>query len=477
MNENGKDEEEKAGKKFEDFNEWYNEIVEDAGLIDKRYPVKGMNIWTPYGWKIMQNIDEKTRKLVNETGHEEVKFPLLVPEKEFAKEAEHIAGFEDDVFWITKAGRNELDIPLLLRPTSETAMYPVFDLWVRSHADLPLKIYQMVNVFRYETKQTRAFMRMREIQFFEAHTCHATEEGAEKQIEEDLEIMKELSKKLCMPYLELVRTEWDKFPGADYTVGADSLMPTGRTLQMAGIHQYKTNFSEAYDITFENEEGEHEHVYQTTYGMSERLVGAIVAIHGDDKGLTIPPAVAPIQVRIIPIIYDNKEKINDYCEEIIKELEKHQIRVDIDNRSERPGSKFYDAELKGIPVRLDIGSDEVDNESVTLVRRDNGEKHQVQKNDISEEVKTTFKSMQEDMYHRARQQLDNNIEDIEDISEIEDEKIYRGGWCKKEHCGKEIEDITERDILGTPFKEEEFEGECINCGKETDTVIYLSNTH
>ncbi|MBS3789565.1 MAG: proline--tRNA ligase [Candidatus Thermoplasmatota archaeon] len=477
MGKKGDKKNEKNGKKYEDFNQWYNEIVEEAGLCDKRYPVKGMNIWTPYGWKLMQNIDRETRRLVNNTGHQEVKFPLLVPQKEFEKEADHIAGFEDEVYWVTRAGRNELDIPLLLRPTSETAMYPVFDLWVRSHADLPLKIYQMVNVFRYETKQTKAFMRMREFHFFEAHTCHATEEGAETQIEEDLEIMKELSKKICMPYLALVRTDWDKFPGAEYTVGADTLMPTGRTLQMAGIHQYKTNFSEAYDITFEDEDGNHKHVHQTTYGMAERLVGAIAAIHGDDKGLVFPPEVAPIQVRIIPIIYGDEEKVLTYCENIKEKLEQNDIDAEIDDSDERPGSKFYDAEMKGIPVRLDIGSDEIEEKTATLVRRDTGDKRTVEKENILEEVRITFEDMQKAMFERAQKELEDNIEDIDELSEIDEEKIYRGGWCEEESCGKEIEDITGRDILGTPYEDEKFEGECINCGDKTRTLVYISKTH
>ncbi len=468
---------EETEKKFENFNEWYNEIVEDAGLSDKRYPVKGMNIWTPYGWKLMQNIDRITRDWMDKTDHQEVKFPLLVPEKEFEKESQHISGFEDEVFWVNKAGNKELDVPLLLRPTSETAMYPVFDLWLRSHADLPLKIFQMVNVFRYETKQTKAFMRMREIHFFESHTCHAKAEGAEAQIEQNLEIMEDLSKKLCMPYLELVRTDWDKFPGAEYTVGADALMPTGRTLQVAGIHQYKTNFSEAYDITFEDEDGTHKNVHQTTYGMSERLIGAVIGIHGDDKGIILPPEISPTQVRIIPIFYDDEEKILDYCQKIKNELEEADIEVDTDERDERPGSKFYDAELKGIPVRLDIGSDEVDEENVTLVRRDTGDKKNIDRSDLLEEVHSTFEAMQKDMYEKAQEFLENNIEDIDEASQVNEEKIYRGGWCGREDCGKEIEDITDRDILGTPYHGEDFEGECINCGKETDTVIYISNTH
>lgn len=467
----------KTEEKFKNFSEWYNEIIEKSDLSDKRYPVKGMNIWTPYGWELMQNIDRETRRLMKETNHQEVKFPLLIPEKEFEKEGDHIKGFGDDVYWVTHAGQNELDVPLLLRPTSETAMYPIFDLWVRSHVDLPLKTYQMVNVFRYETKQTRSFMRMREFHFFEAHTCHATEQGAEDQIKEDLEIMDELAEKLCMPYLKIQRTEWDKFPGADYTVGGDVLMPTGRTLQIAGIHQYKTNFSKAYDITFEDEDGEHKNVHQTTYGMSERLVGALIGMHGDDNGLVLPPAVAPIQVRIIPIVYEDEEKIMEYCSNLKEELENKRIRVDIDERDERPGSKFYDSEMKGIPVRLDIGSNEVEKDNVTVVRRDNDDKSSVAKEELIETVEKTFNKMEEDMYEEAERFLRNNIDDVDEFSEIQEKKIYRIGWCGEKICGEDIEEITDKSILGTKYGGEEYKGKCINCGKETDKVVYLSKTH
>ncbi|MCK4300266.1 MAG: proline--tRNA ligase, partial [Planctomycetes bacterium] len=258
----------------DEFSEWYNSLIENAELSDKRYPVKGMNVWTPYGWRIMTNIDAAIRRELDATGHGEVCFPLLVPATEFEKEAQHIKGFSDEVYWVTRAGGNELDVPLLLRPTSETAMYPIFKLWIRSHADLPLKTYQIVNTFRHDTKMTRSFIRVREIHFFESHTCHVDFEDAEKQIAEDLEIWSKVSKDLALPYLVAKRPDWDKFPGAFYTIGFDVLMPAGRTMQMASVHQYKTNFAVPYEITYEDEKGEHQHAHQTTYGMSERLVGA-----------------------------------------------------------------------------------------------------------------------------------------------------------------------------------------------------------
>lgn len=466
-------------KKHEDFSEWYNESIEKAGLTDKRYPVKGMNVWPAYGWKLMRLIDDITRDLVEENGHDEVRFPLLIPEDEFQKEADHIKGFDEQVFWVSHAGKNELDVKLLLRPTSETAMYPVFDLWIRSHTDLPLKIYQMVNVFRYETKQTRAFMRMREIHFFEAHTCHETEEEAEEQIRDDFEIMDSLAKKLCLPYLKLQRTDWDKFPGAEYSVGADSLMPTGRLLQIAGIHQYRTNFAKAYNITFEDREGEHKHVHQTTYGMSERLIGAMIAVHGDDKGIVIPPAVAPIQVRIIPIVYGENSELYDYCMQLKEQLADAGLRVDIDEREDvRPGSKFFSSEEKGIPLRLDVGGKELETSTVTAVRRDTGEKIAIDQVSLEKVVKDIFTRMESEMYEKACCELDGNVVDAKDFEDMTEQKVYRIGWCGELDCGQYIEEVSDREILGTLYDSTEgYEGQCLSCGKSTDVPVYLCRTH
>ena len=272
-----------ALEKEDNFGDWYLDIVEKANLSDKRYPIKGMNVWTPYGWKAMRNIDTYIRQELDATGHDEVCFPLMIPETEFKKEKDHIKGFDSEVYWVTHAGLNELDVRLVLRPTSETSMYPMFALWVRSHQDLPLKVYQIVNTFRYETKQTRAFMRVREIHFFESHTCHVSEEDAQCQIDEDAEILSRLAKRLCLPYFLSVRTDWDKFPGAHYTVGIDTVMPNGKTLQIGSIHHYRTNFSIPYEITYEAEDGEHKFVHQTTFGMSERLLGAIIGVHSDEN--------------------------------------------------------------------------------------------------------------------------------------------------------------------------------------------------
>jgi len=461
-------------KKAEDFSEWYNEIVEKANLTDKRYPIKGMNVWTPYGWKIMQAIDSHIRQEFDATDHQEVCFPLLIPEDQFAKEKEHIKGFDTEVFWVTHAGLNPLDVKLLLRPTSETAMYPMFALWVRSHADLPLKTYQIVNTFRYETKQTRAFIRVREIHFFESHTCHADFEDAERQVREDYDVLAVLARKWCLPYRLLKRTHWDKFPGASYTVGIDTLLPSGRSLQLGSIHQYMENFSKPYEIKYEDDKGEHKYVHQTTFGMSERLVGAIVAIHGDDKGLVLPPEVATTQVVIVPVLAKGEtEKVSKAARDLYDELKGAGLRVRLDERDVRPGVKYYDWELKGVPLRLELGKKDIEKVKVTFVRRDTGEKSLRDRGKVVAEVKDMLALIAKEMLGRALKGMDEGIVTVESLENLP-EKMIRTGWCGEEDCGHEIESRSDMDILGTPVDGEKFTGACVICGKPTKTPVYMA---
>jgi len=461
----------------DEFNDWYLEIVEKAGLADKRYPIKGMNVWTGYGWKAMRLIDNFIRAEFDETGHDEVCFPLLIPQNEFQKEADHIKGFGAEVYWVTHAGENKLDIPLLLRPTSETAMYPIFSLWVRSHADLPLKTYQIVNVFRYETKQTRAFIRMREIHFFEAHTCHRNFEDAEAQIQEDLDIMKRLAERLCLPYVLCKRPEWDKFAGAFYTIGIDSLMPTGRTLQMGSIHQYKENFSKPYNITYEDENGQHLNVHQTTYGMSERILGALISIHNDDKGIILPPDIAPIQIVIVPILSKNEpDKVLAYCSDICETLKKAGYRVHYDKRDLRPGNKFYDWELKGVPLRIEIGARDIQNNVITLARRDTGDKAQIKSDELMDGISKNLLAVQSNLFARANDMLNSSIHHVNDLSEAKP-GINVMGWCGDEECGHRIEEATEMAVLGEPVGVQASETKCIVCGKLTEKMIYSARTY
>jgi len=466
-------------KKTEDFNEWYNEIVELADLCDKRYPIKGMNVWRPYGWKLMSYVDRLIRDEMEATDHQEVYFPLLIPESSFKKEEEHIEGFGSEVYWITHAGVNELEERWLLRPTSETAMYPIFSLWIRSHTDLPLKTFQIVNTFRYETKQTRAFIRVREIHFFEAHTCHTDFKDAERQIEEDKTIAHQLFKKLCLPFVFSKRPEWDKFAGAFYTISIDVLMPSGRTLQLGSIHQYKDNFSKPYEIKYETEKGEHAYCHQTTYGMSERILGALVGIHGDNKGLVMPPEVAPKQVIIVPIIFKGKEKeVLSACDQLCKKLLDENIRAHVDRRDITPGNKYYDLELKGVPVRVEIGPRDIQKKEVVIVRRDTGEKKSVSQKDLVKIIRDAFDSISTELYKNAKQLLDNNMHRIKTIVEAKEKKgIIELPWCGNEDCAQEIENILDGNTLGEPIEDIKCNDSCPVCSQPAKTWMRYAKTY
>lgn len=477
-----------------DFSEWYNEVVERAGLIDKRYPVKGMDVWRPYGLAVMNLVDGLIHREMRRTGHEEVRFPTLVPETEFAKEAEQIKGFGANVYWVTRGGDSELDVKLLLRPTSETAMYPMFSLWVRSHADLPLKLYQVVSVFRYETKQTRSLLRVREIHFFEAHTCHASWEEAEAQVIEDIEIWQRLAEELCLPYVLTRRPDWDKFPGAAYSVGADALMPELRTLQVATMHEYGQNFARAYGIAYERPDGSRAPVHQTTYGMSERLLGGIVGIHGDDLGLILPPSIAPVQAVVIPILYKGKEQaVLEGSRAALRELEEAGVRARLDDREATAGSKYYDWELRGVPLRVEIGPRDVEQEQAVLVPRDLGAKRGKQvvaRARLAEEVRSALEAVQRRLREKAARIIREHERPVKTMEEARDlEGIAVLPWCGSEACGRRFEEVTRKAVLGVPVRvarqggearieeEEHPGGKCGACGKATGRVVRIAKTY
>ncbi len=466
-------------KKSDDFNEWYNEIVELADLCDKRYPIKGMNIWRPYGWKLMNHVDRLIRDEMILTNHQEVCFPLLIPESFFKKEEEHIEGFGKEVFWVTHAGVNQLEERWLLRPTSETAMYPIFSLWIRSHTDLPLKTFQIVNTFRYETKQTRAFIRVREIHFFEAHTCHVDFEDAERQIKEDKEIADRLLNKLCLPYVFSKRPEWDKFAGAYYTISIDVLMPSGRTLQIGSIHQYRDNFAKPYEISYETEKGAHAFCHQTTYGMSERLLGALIGVHGDNKGLIMPPEVAPLQVVIIPIIFKGKEQaVLEASTTLYKKLLQENIRSTLDDREITPGNKYYDWELKGVPLRIEIGPKDVEKNELTLVRRDSSKKKSISLKDAEKTIKTELQDLEKSLYANAETLLKENMHSVLTIEEAKQKTgIVALPWCGNKDCALEIENVLEGNTLGEPIENADCSEHCPVCGSPAKTWMRYAKSY
>lgn len=467
-------------KKKEDFSTWLNDIIDRAGILDIRYPIKGTYVWRPYGFKVRANVLRILRGLLDETGHEEVLFPLLIPEEEFMKEAIHVKGFEDEVYWVTHGGLTPLNVKLALRPTSETAIYPMFALWIRSHADMPIKVYQVVNVFRYETKATRPLIRLREITTFkEAHTAHATPEDAERQVEEALSIYKRFFDTLGIPYVVSKRPDWDKFPGADYTIAFDTVLPDGRSLQIGTVHNLGTNFSKTFDILFENTQGEQEHAYQTCYGISDRVIASHIAIHGDDKGLSLMPEIAPVQCVIVPIIFKGRE------EAVLRAVEKAEkalkgLRVHVDRGEGTPGSKFYHWEMKGVPLRIEIGPRDAEKDTAVLVRRDTGEKKTVPLGDLSGSAAAALREMEASMRKKAEDELKAMITEaatLEEAARILREKggIIRTVWCGEKECGVEIEEVLNAKLLGT--NNESAAGPCIHCGGKGRHILHISRSY
>ena len=425
----------------ENFDEWFHDILEQANITDSRYPIKGMAIWMPYGFQIRKHTMAIIKKLLDKD-HEEVLFPMLIPETELAKEGIHVKGFEEEVYWITKGGKRDLNEQLALRP---------------------IKVYQTVNTFRYETKHTRPLIRVREITTFkEAHTAHATKEESDEQIQDFIEIYKEFFDDLGIPYLISKRPEWDKFPGADYTMAFDAIMPNGKTLQVGTIHNLGQTFAKTSDITFEDKDGEHKLVYQTCAGLSDRVIATVIGIHGDDKGLRLPPKVSPNQVTIIPILFKKgKEEVLAKCDEIKEQLESKGLRVQLDDRDIRPGKKFNDWELKGTPVKLELGPRDLENNITIAMQRDVEEKIELPLDDnLADSVIELLDKTTENLSSSAWNFQEEHVKFTEDIDEIP-ELVEAGNVVKFYWCGDE----------------EVSEGKCIASDNDAKYIALIAKTY
>jgi len=468
-----------------EFSEWFHNILEEAEIIDTRYPVKGMHVWLPQGFKIRKHTLNILREILD-NDHEEVQFPLLIPEDELAKEAIHVKGFEEEVYWVTHGGLTELNKKLALRPTSETAMYPMFSLWVRNHSDLPMKYYQIVNTFRYETKHTRPLIRVREITTFkEAHTVHATADETEQQVQEAVKIYKKFFDMLGIPYTVSKRPEWDKFPGAEYTVAFDTIMPDGKTLQIGTVHNLGQTFAKTFDIKYETATGEHEYVYQTCYGLSDRVIASVIGIHGDKAGLCMPPDIAPYQVVIVPIIFKKGgEEVLEFCRNLDKKLKnKTDLRVYFDDRDIRAGKKYYEWEMRGVPLRIEVGPRDLQNKKAVIYRRDTQEKKIIDYDPLTIS-ETTFEILGDislTMKDKAWEIFEKNIRSVDSIEEAASEMSKAGGiitfdWCGDQDCGKDIEEKVRVDILGVQ-ETDEGNRTCINCKKPSKHRTLIAKTY
>jgi prolyl-tRNA synthetase len=464
-------------KKEENFSEWYNQVVLKAELADYS-PVKGCMVIRPHGYRIWELIQSFLDTRIKETGHQNVYFPLFIPENFFEREAEHVKGFSPEVAWVTHGGDTPLEEKLAVRPTSETIMYDMYSKWVRSWRDLPLLLNQWCNIVRWETKMTKLFMRTREFLWQEGHTAHATKEEADEEALKMLDVYREVYEDLlAIPVIPGTKTESEKFPGALYTLTLESLMPDKRATQCATTHNLGQHFSEAFDITFIDKDEQKKYVWQTSWGLSTRSVAVAVMMHSDDKGLVLPPRVAPIHVVIIPIVFqESREAIQEMALKVKEMLGTHTVVLD-DREEYTAGWKFNHWEVRGVPVRIEIGPRDVKKDQVVLVRRDTGEKRAVPVNAVAEEVQKTLINIQEDLFKKAKKFLEENTvttDNYEDLKAyIEDKKLVRTNWCGSDECEAIIKDETGASSCCIPFNEEAT-GNCVYCGKDAKYPIYFA---
>ena len=473
-------------KKKENFSEWFTQVITKAGLADQRYNVQGFIVHMPWAMRIIREIYRLFEQELERTGHEPVLFPLVIPEENFEKEKEHVEGFKPEVFWVTEAGNDKLERRLALRPTSETAFYQMYALWITSWRDLPLKLYQSVSVYRYE-KTTRPFIRGREFLWIEAHDAFATHRQALRQVREDMEnSRKVIWEQLGIPFLFLKRPPWDKFKGAEDTYAADTLMPDGRVLQISSTHDLGQRFAKAFGITFMDKNGKEKYVWQTCYGPGVwRILAALVAIHGDDKGLVLPFRVAPVQVVIIPIYYDEEEKklVMKKCRRFYLKLKRRNIRVLVDTRDKTPGWKFNDWELKGVPIRLEIGRREVEQGFVTIFRRDLKKREKVPDDEVVDRIYELAEEILDNLKNRAKKFFEENIVSANSkkglVKAIKEGKIVKISFCGKEECAEDMRETTNgAKVRGTSldFKEGDY-GKCVWCGQPARYLVYVAKAY
>jgi prolyl-tRNA synthetase len=474
-------------RKSENFSEWYSQVVQKAELADIRYNVKGFLVHQPWSVRIMKKMRDFFEEELEKKGHEPVWFPAVVPESFLKKEKQH-AEFSADVFWVTEAGENfeKLEEKLALRPTSETAMYTMFSLWIRSWRDLPLKTYQSCQVWRYESV-TRPFIRGREFYWIEGHDVFATEEEALEQVKEDMDTTEKVMYEKCaIPFLFFKRPEHDKFKGAVNTFAADSMMPDGKAIQLPSTHFLGQNFSKAFGIKFVDKDEKTKYAWQTCYGPAFwRILGALIAIHGDDKGLVLPPEIAPIQVVIVPILGKDDKKVMKKAKEVEKLLKDKGFEVKLDDRKEyTPGWKYNYWELKGVPLRIEVGPIDVKKKQVVVARRDTGEKIVVKDGKLVKSLSELLKQIQSNLIKKADKFFKENLheaEDFETLKKILKEKggFVRVNWCGSKECADYIKAETEGGtIRGTLFgKKERIFGKCVWCRKKAKEVVYVAKSY
>ena len=471
----------KITSRDEDFAQWYTDVVKEAKLCDYS-SVRGCLNYLPNGYAIWENIQNDLDKRFKETGVKNVYLPVLIPETLLQKEKDHIEGFAPEVAWVTQGGGEELEEKFCIRPTSETLFCDAWKDEVKSYRDLPLIWNQWCSVLRWE-KTTRPFLRSREFLWQEGHTLHATYEEAEERTKQMLEVYyKFVTEDLAIPLVHGKKTESEKFAGAEDTYTIEAMMHDGKSLQSATSHFFGSGFPDAFGIKYLDKENKLHSCYETSWGLSTRIIGALIMVHGDDSGLVLPPKIAPTQVRIIPIA-QHKEGVLEKAQELYNLLNKENIRTDIDDSEKMPGYKYAEQEMMGIPLRIEIGPKDIENNEVVVVRRNDREKISIKIDSLGKEIPIILEKMQQDMYESAKSFQEKHIYEastLEEMKEISNNKqgFIKAMWCGDKNCEEEIKAITggfgSRCILE---EKQDENNHCIYCGKKAKNLVIWGKSY
>ncbi|WP_019638040.1 proline--tRNA ligase [Paenibacillus fonticola] len=467
----------------EDFSRWYIDVIKKADLMDYS-PVRGCIVFKPDGYEIWEHIQEELDRRFKETGHRNAYFPLFIPESFFQKEKEHVEGFNPELPWVTEAAGEKLEERLAIRPTSETMIGHMYERWIQSYRDLPVLINQWANVVRWE-KRTLPFLRTSEFLWQEGHTAHENEQEAREETMQMLEIYRDFVENyLAIPVIVGQKTPSEKFAGAVDTYSIEAMMKDGRAVQAGTSHYLGTNFAVAFNIQYLNRDNVQEYVHTTSWGVSTRLIGSLIMVHGDDRGLALPPRVAPKQVMIIPIgPPKTRDAVIGRADELFAELKKAGIRVGMDDRADvRPGWKFNEYEMRGVPVRLELGPRDMDNGVCVLVSRISGEKKVVQQDKLVEEVQAMLEQVHNEMYERAkafREEHFYSVDTLEEMkSSIEEKRGFTlAGWCGSEVCERHVKEETGATSRNIPFEPGTKKSKCLVCGEEAQHTVVFARAY
>jgi prolyl-tRNA synthetase len=469
-------------KKADDTSKWYTEVIQKSELSDYT-DVSGCIVFRPYSYAIWEKIVSAVDTRLKDMGVKNAYFPLFIPEKLLQKEQAHVKGFTPEVAWVTHAGESKLDERLAIRPTSETIMYESYKKWIRSWRDLPLKINQWNNVVRWEFKHPVPFLRTREFLWNEGHTAYATKEEAEKECTDIVNMYSDVLKEYFALYgVKGKKTEKEKFAGAEYTISIELFLPNGRAIQGPDAHHDGQNFAKAFEITYLDQNEKEQFVWQNTWALTTRMVGVMVMIHGDDKGLVLPPKLAPLQIAIVPIMFkDTKEKVVKKAKEIKEKLNDYSVVLD-DREEYSAGWKFNEYEMKGVPVRIEIGPRDLEKDQVVLVRRDTLKKEFVNIKDLNEKIKKVMVSIQDSLYKKSKKSFEDNLVEVKNMGEfkkaIDDKKLAKALFCGEGKCEELIKDDAggagSRNI---PFGQKLATGKCVKCGKQAKYSVIFGKSY